>query len=90
MANHHLLTVFDEAVKKWWETLDPAPTSNRARPVTAHVEPKGRGTCGWHLYVAEKNDWKRGSYKDNSAELQATRKIDTIASRGAGTIYREG
>ena len=35
MAKRHLFTVFEEVVKKLWETLDAAPTSNRARPVIA-------------------------------------------------------
>ena len=72
VASHHLLTVFDAAVKKWWETLDPATTSsNKARPVTVKTSPKGRGTCGWHLYVAEKPLANYSSPQGNMAELQA-------------------
>ena len=72
LASHHLLTVFDQAVNKWWETLHPAPTIPRARPVIVKTTPEGLHTCGWHLYVAEKDDWKGGSYGDNNAALQAS------------------
>ena len=47
VAKHHLFTVFDEAVKKLWETLDPAPTSNRARPVIARGGWPGPGADGF-------------------------------------------
>ena len=72
LASHHLLTVYEQAVKKWWETLDAPSTSKRARPVTVHLKPPGLHTCGWHLYVSEKDEWKRGSYKDNNEELLAS------------------
>ena len=45
-ASHHILTVYEQAVKKWWETLDPAPTSNRARPVIARGGWPGPGADG--------------------------------------------
>ena len=45
VASHHVIAVYEQAVKKWWETFDPAPTSNRARPVIA------RG--GWPGPVAD-------------------------------------
>ena len=59
-------------MKRYWETLDPAPTSNRARPVTVQLQPEGHHTCGWHVYVAEKDEWKHGSYLENNATLQDT------------------
>ena len=37
-----------------------------------HLKPPGLHTCGWHLYVSEKDEWKRGSYKDNNGELLAS------------------
>ena len=70
VAGHHLLTVFDEVVNKWWETLDPAPTScNKSRPVTVKGSPEGAHTCGWHLYVAENPPAHRSSHQEAIAEV---------------------
>ena len=55
VASHHILSVYEQAVKKWWETLDAPSTSTKARPVTVHMKPPGLHTCGWHLYVRDKN-----------------------------------
>ena len=66
VASHHVLSVYEQAAKKWWETLDEPSTSTKARPVTVHLKPPGLHTCGWHLYVSEKDEWKRVSYKDKT------------------------
>ena len=72
VASHHVLSVYEQAVKNWWETFDAPSTSSKARPVAAHLTPPGIHTCAWHLYVSEKDEWNHGSYDDNNGKLLAS------------------